>query len=125
MIQDCIFCKIVNKDISARIVYENDSVIAFYDVHPLAPVHVLIIPKKHIPSMNELIKDDISVIPDMFIAAGKIVEDHNIARDGYKLLVRTGVCGGQEVPHVHLHVIGGAQLHEDIHAVGSSHGDVE
>ena len=115
--KNCIFCKIVHKELSARIVYETDSIVAFHDVHPLAPVHVLIIPKKHICSMNDVTDVDVALIAEMFLAAKTIAYDLNIAESGYKLLIRTGEHGGQEVPHIHLHVIGGAMLAEDIHVM--------
>ena len=111
---DCIFCKIIAGEISAKKVYEDDFVFAFYDIHPIAPVHVLIIPKKHIESVNNLEKGDVEIMGNMFLAAKKIVFELGIAEKGYKLLVRTGRDGGQEVPHIHMHLLGGARLREDI-----------
>ena len=112
---DCIFCKIVEKKVDAKIVFENKEIIAFSDIHPLAPVHILIIPKKHIASINEVNDPaDAKLLGDMIIAARDIAKKMNIADDGYKLLFRTGKDGGQEVDHIHLHLIGGAPLHEEI-----------
>ena len=108
----CIFCKIINKEILADIVFEDDLVLAFKDVNPLAPVHVLIIPKRHVESMNDL--EDEVLLGRMLAQAVKIAKDLKISENGYKLLIRTGGDGGQEIPHVHLHLIGGAKLKEEI-----------
>ena len=115
--ENCIFCKIVDKVVPAQIVSETNAVLAFHDVHPIAPVHILIIPKGHIESMNDITDDHADVIAEIFFTAKKIAAEKGIAYDGYKLLIRTGVHGGQEVPHIHLHLIGGTQLSEDIHPV--------
>ncbi|MDD5084139.1 MAG: histidine triad nucleotide-binding protein [Candidatus Moranbacteria bacterium] len=112
-----IFTKIIQKEVPADIVYEDDEVLAFKDVHPIAPVHVLIIPKKEIPSINDLQDSDQLLMGKMLLVARNIARDLNISEKGYKLLFRTGKHGGQEIPHVHLHLIGGARLHEDIRPV--------
>ena len=112
---DCAFCKIVNKELAADVVYEDDSVLAFHDIRPLAPVHVLIIPKKHIESVNDLQAGDEQLAGHMVLIAKKIAADLQTSEEGYKLLFRGGEWGGQEVGHVHLHLIGGAKLHENIH----------
>lgn len=114
---DCVFCKITNKEIKARIVYEDSDVLAFPDVHPLAPVHILVIPKKHIESVNSLARQDIPLAGKMIIVAKEIAEKEGIKDRGYKLLLRVGSDGGQEVPHIHLHLLGGARLAENIHPV--------
>lgn len=111
---DCIFCKIAKKEIPSEEVYEDDQVFAFKDAHPLAPVHVLIIPKRHIESINDLKETDEALVGHIVLIAKKIAEDLNISKNGYKLLFRTGKHGGQEVEHIHLHLIGGAKLHEEI-----------
>ncbi|MFA7170072.1 MAG: histidine triad nucleotide-binding protein [Candidatus Paceibacterota bacterium] len=111
---NCLFCEIIKGEISAEKVYEDDFVFAFRDIHPIAPVHILIIPKKHIASINNLVEEDVKIMGNMFLSAKKIAEDVRIAEKGYKLLVRTGRDGGQEVPHIHMHLLGGARLHEDI-----------
>ncbi len=110
----CIFCKIINKEITADIVYEDNEILAFSDVSPLAPIHILIIPKKHIESINDLGKNDIDLIGNMILQAKNIAKKLKISEKGYKLLFRTGVHGGQEVPHIHLHLIGGAEMYEKI-----------
>ncbi|MFA5925910.1 MAG: histidine triad nucleotide-binding protein [Parcubacteria group bacterium] len=111
---DCVFCKIARKEISADVLYEDDEVIAFRDLHPIAPVHVLVIPKKHIKSIAEITEKDEKLMGRLIIAAKKIADDLHISKKGYKLLIRVGEHGGQEVGHIHLHLIGGARLKEDI-----------
>jgi histidine triad (HIT) family protein len=110
----CIFCGIIKKQTDTRILYEDDAVLAFPDSNPLAPVHVLIIPKKHIASVTEIEPGDEGLMGHLILAAKRIAEQLDISRDGYKLLIRAGSHGGQEVSHLHLHLIGGAPLLEDI-----------
>ncbi len=112
---NCIFCNISNGVVPTKMAYESATVVAFADIHPIAPVHFLIVPRKHIVSMNDIDTEHAPVIAEMFIAAVQIAKDYHIADDGYKLLIRTGKHGGQEVPHIHLHIIGGALLSENIH----------
>ena len=113
----CLFCKIVKKEIKADIVYEDPDVLAFRDIHPLTPVHVLIIPKRHIESLNDLTRKDTELAGKIVIAAKEIAEKEGIKDSGYKLLTRVGRHGGQEVPHIHFHLLGGARLSENIHPV--------
>ena len=110
----CIFCKIITHEFPAAVVYESDKVMAFKDVHPLAPVHILIVPKRHIESINDLTDSDKELAGEMILAAKKIADDFDISPKGYKLLFRVGKWGGQEVSHVHMHLIGGAKLYEHI-----------
>lgn len=113
--EECIFCKIVEKKVDAKIVFEDDAIVAFNDIKPLAPVHIVIIPKKHLASVNEIVSpDDVQLLGNMLVAARDIAIKLGIAKDGYKLLFRVGKHGGQEVNHLHLHLIGGAPLHEEI-----------
>jgi histidine triad (HIT) family protein len=114
-----IFTQIIAKEIPAGkgLVYEDDDIMAFHDIHPLAPVHVLIIPKKEISSINELEDTDGELMGKMLLVARNIARDLNISEKGYKLLYRVGEYGGQEIQHIHLHLIGGARLHEDIRPV--------
>lgn len=115
--EDNIFLKIIRKEIPADIVYENDEILAFCDIRPIAPVHILIIPKKPIESMADVEEEDAPLIGKMFLAAKRIAEDLNISEKGYKLLIRVGRDGGQEVPHLHLHLLGGAKLAENIYPI--------
>jgi len=109
---DCIFCQIANKEIPVELLHEDDLVVAFRDIKPIAPVHILVIPKAHIASVNE-IKDE-ALAGRLIMVAKKLAGDLGIADDGYKLLLRVGRHGGQEVLHVHLHLLGGAKLAEGI-----------
>ncbi len=120
--EKCVFCKIANKEISSEnIEYEDKTVIAFPDMHPIAPVHILIIPKKHIASINDLPENEEGekIAGKLIMIAKKLAKKKGIDKDGYKLLFRTGKYGGQEVPHIHLHLIGGAPLSEDIKPIYS------
>ncbi|MDZ4384854.1 MAG: histidine triad nucleotide-binding protein, partial [Candidatus Moranbacteria bacterium] len=112
---DCIFCKIAKKEIPAEVAFENDDLIAFNDRNPLAPVHILIIPKRHIASINDFGMADVELVGQMILVGKNIAEDLSISEKGYKLLFRVGEWGGQEGPHSHLHLIGGARLSEDIY----------
>jgi len=114
---DCIFCKIINKEIPASIVFEDEDVIAFKDRNPIAPVHILVIPKKHISSVADAEEKDTLLAGKLIMAAKKIAEDLEISDKGYKLLVRVGKGGGQEIDHIHLHLLGGAKLAENIHPI--------
>lgn len=116
-VSECIFCKIVKKEIPSEIVYEDEQVIAFKDINPIAPVHILIIPKKHIPTIADIQKEDIELMGRLIFVAKNIADDFAITKQGYKLLFRVGEHGGQEVNHIHLHIIGGAPLFEDIHPI--------
>jgi len=112
--EKCIFCEIIQKQTATRILYEDDSVLAFPDSNPLAPVHVLLIPKKHIASVTEVEPEDEVPMGHLIMVAKRLAEELGISREGYKLLIRAGRHGGQEVSHLHLHLIGGAPLLEDI-----------
>jgi histidine triad (HIT) family protein len=113
----CVFCKIAKKEIPADILYEDDLVVAFRDLHPIAPVHILVIPKKHTESIADLKDADEQLAGRLILTAKKVAEDLNISEKGYKLMFRVGEHGGQEVKHIHLHLLGGARLSEDIRPV--------
>lgn len=115
--KECLFCKIVKGEIPKDFVYQDQKVVAFKDIHPLAPVHILIVPKRHIEHIGEITKSDIPLIGRLVWVAKKIASDLDISDSGYKLLFRVKEHGGQEIPHIHLHLIGGAKLTEDIHPV--------
>lgn len=104
---DCLFCKIIKKEIPSEIVYEDDSFISFKDINPKAPVHLLIVPKEHIPSVNHLKEENKELIGDLFLLAKKIAQEQGIKETGYKLLFNVGRGGGQIVDHIHLHLMGG------------------
>lgn len=107
---DCIFCKIVAREIPADIVYSDEHVTAFRDLHPVAPTHILIVPNKHIPSNREVEEDDAPVLGRLFLTARRLAEEERIAVDGYRLILNTGPHGGQEIYHLHLHLIGGRRM---------------
>ncbi len=107
---DCVFCKIVAGEIPADILYQGDKVIAFRDINPLAPTHLLIIPKQHIPSLGHLSEAELSLIGDMVNTANQLAKREGIAESGYRLVINCGKQGGQLVPHLHMHLLGGRQL---------------
>mgnify|MGYP000906749022 CR=1 FL=1 len=107
---DCIFCKIVNKEIPSEILYEDDNILAFKDINPVAPVHVLVIPKKHIISVNDIIDQDVQVIGNIFVVIKKLATQLGVAETGYRVVTNTGKDGGQVVGHLHFHLIGGKEL---------------
>jgi histidine triad (HIT) family protein len=107
---DCLFCKIANKELDADIIYEDDNCIAFNDINPKAPTHVLVIPKKHIATMNDISDDETELAGHLFQIAKKIAKDLDIAEAGYRVLMNCNQGGGQEVYHIHLHLLGGRQM---------------
>jgi histidine triad (HIT) family protein len=108
---DCIFCKIAEKKIPSKIVHEDDKVVAFDDVNPQAPTHVLVIPRKHVASIAELNEADSGLLTHLMMTGNKIAKQKGIAEGGYRLVVNTGKNGGQTVFHLHLHVLGGRPMH--------------
>ncbi|OGF48533.1 MAG: histidine triad nucleotide-binding protein [Candidatus Firestonebacteria bacterium RIFOXYA2_FULL_40_8] len=106
----CIFCKIVQKQIPAKIVYEDEKVLAFEDSTPQAPVHILIIPKEHIPTVNDINESHKEILSALFAVAKKIAEENNIAQRGYRLVMNTNAEAGQSVFHIHLHILGGRHM---------------
>ena len=107
---DCIFCKIVNKEISSEIVYEDEEILAFKDIHPAAPIHILVIPKKHIASVVEIDPADEILIGKIYTAINKIAEQQGVAEKGFRVIVNCGKDGGQEVGHLHFHLLAGKKL---------------
>ncbi len=105
---DCIFCKIVKKEIPASIVYEDDKVLAFNDISPQAPVHILVIPKVHVQGIAEL--TDMGTVKDLFAVMKKIAVEKGIDQTGYRIVVNHGKNAGQAVPHLHFHLLGGRPL---------------
>ncbi len=110
MEQDCIFCKIVAGQIPSTKVYEDDQILAFRDIHPVAPVHVLIVPKKHIASINEVQPEDEPLMGRLFTVAKQVADEAGIAQSGYRSIINTGPDSGQDVHHLHWHVIGGQRM---------------
>ena len=107
---DCLFCGIVAGEIPADLVYESEDVVAFRDISPQAPTHVLVIPRKHISTINDLEDEDQKLIGSMFLAAKQIAEDEGISERGYRAVMNCNEGAGQSVFHIHLHVLGGRNL---------------
>lgn len=102
---ECIFCNIINKKIPAEFIYENDSVVAFPDIHPKAPIHILIVPREHIISVNDLRKEHAPLITALMLAAPAVAEKLEVKGGGYKLAFNVGKGGGQMVDHIHMHLL--------------------
>lgn len=107
---DTIFDKIIKREIQADIVFEDDQVLAFRDIAPQAPVHILIIPKIRIATINDIGKGDEALVGHLFTTASKIADQEGIAQDGYRVVMNCNDAGGQSVYHIHLHLLGGKQL---------------
>ena len=107
---DCIFCKIIAGEIPSKKIYEDDKVLAFYDISPAAPVHFLVIPKEHIESANALNENNSDVVAHIFKVINKLVVELGIAEKGYRIVNNCGEDGGQTVKHLHFHVLGGRSL---------------
>jgi histidine triad (HIT) family protein len=105
-----IFTKIINREIPAAIVYEDDECIAFKDIDPKAPVHILIVPKKEIPSLADVTESDEALLGHLLVKAAEIAKDQGVSNSGYRIVVNTNPDGGQEVYHVHVHLLGGRQM---------------
>lgn len=102
-----LFLKIINREIPADIVYENEDVLAFRDINPQAPVHILIIPKKHIRTVNDIASEDAELIGNLYLAARQIAHEEGISEEGYRLVMNCNEAAGQMVFHIHLHLLGG------------------
>ncbi|HBC84534.1 MAG TPA: histidine triad nucleotide-binding protein [Clostridiales bacterium] len=112
--EDCIFCKIIKGDIPADKVYEDDEILAFKDINPAAPIHMLVIPKKHITNLLEIETEDEILITKIYKVINKIVNDMNIEKDGFRVIVNCGRDAGQEVMHLHFHLLAGKKLGDKI-----------
>jgi histidine triad (HIT) family protein len=110
MTTDCIFCKIVAGEIPSELLYQDEEVIAFHDINPAAPTHLLIVSRKHIPSVAQLTESELPLIGHMTGVANQLAREHGIAESGYRLVINCGEQGGQAVPHLHMHLLGGRAL---------------
>jgi histidine triad (HIT) family protein len=108
---DCLFCKIINREIPASFVYEDDNVVAFNDINPQAPTHVLVVPRRHIASLNDLTPDDDQIVGEVVRRAAAIARQRGISAGGFRTVFNTNREAGQTVFHVHLHLIGGRAMH--------------
>ncbi|MGA8891434.1 MAG: histidine triad nucleotide-binding protein [Anaeromyxobacteraceae bacterium] len=107
---DCLFCKIARKEIPAKLLFEDEDVVAFEDINPQAPVHALVVPRKHIPSLNELAPEDDALVGKMARVAAAIARERGVAEAGWRSVVNVGREGGQLVFHVHMHCMGGRPM---------------
>jgi histidine triad (HIT) family protein len=104
---ECIFCRIIQRETPAKVVYEDESVLAIEDIHPQAPVHLLLMPRKHIPSLSELTSDDEPVIGRLLGVAARLAREKAVEETGYRTVINNGTGAGQSVFHLHLHLLGG------------------
>jgi histidine triad (HIT) family protein len=110
-VSDCLFCKIISKKIPAKIIYEDETVAAFEDVNPQAPVHTLVVPKKHISTTLDITEEDHALIGKMFAVANKIAGEKKVSQRGFRLVMNTNREAGQSVYHIHLHLLAGRPMH--------------
>ncbi len=111
---DCLFCSIIKGDIPSAKVYEDETVYAFKDINPMAPVHVLIVPKEHISSMNDVTAENSAVIAHIYEVAAKLAKELGIAESGFRVVSNCGADGGQTVFHLHFHLLGGKKLNVEM-----------
>lgn len=111
--EECVFCQIASGEIPSETVFHDQDLIAFYDIEPKAPVHILVIPRQHIRSVAEIEKGDQVLVGNMIWVAKYLAESHRIS-DGYKIVFNTGISAGQTVPHMHLHLLGGQRFGEEV-----------
>jgi histidine triad (HIT) family protein len=110
MPEDCLFCKIFAREIPAKEVFRDDDIVAFEDIRPVAPTHVLVIPKEHVPSIHDLTRDQGPMLARMMEVANRIADERKVDRDGYRLVFNKGPQAGQSVYHLHLHLLGGRAM---------------
>jgi len=114
MVEEYLFCRIISREIPSDVVYQDDEFLAFKDIHPQAPTHILIIPKTHFDSLVEISDQQEKLMGRLVIIAKKLAEKEGLAKNGYRLVLNCGAEGGQVVPHLHLHLIGGRKLNGKI-----------
>lgn len=112
--EDCIFCKIIKGEIPSNKVYEDDEILAFHDINPAAPIHILVIPKKHISMLTDVKKEDEALIGRIYTTINKIAEKEGFKEQGYRVIANCGRDSGQEVMHIHFHILGGKKLGDKI-----------
>lgn len=109
--EDCLFCKIVRREIPAKVIYEDEACLAFEDIHPQAPVHVLVIPRKHLASLAEMTPEDEILAGHLLAVAARLARERGLESKGYRAVVNHGAWGGQTVFHLHVHLMGGRVFH--------------
>ena len=112
--ENCLFCKIVKGEIPSKKVYEDEEILAFCDINPQAPIHILVVPKKHIKSLADMEKEDEALIGKIFGVINKISEEQGFKHEGYRVITNCGKNGGQSVKHLHFHILAGKKLGEKI-----------
>ena len=112
--ENCVFCKIINKEISSDIVYEDDEIIAFKDINPATPIHILVVPKKHIETLLDVKKEDSELIAHIYQVINKVARDNNFADDGFRVITNCGRDSGREVMHIHFHILAGTKMGDKI-----------
>jgi len=110
----CVFCRIVSGSLPGDIVYRDDEVLAFRDIHPMAPTHIIIVPREHIPSVNDATEQQRALLGKLMLVGKKLAEQEKIAGKGYRLVANCGPEGGQVVPHLHMHLLGGRRLDDEL-----------
>ncbi|MHB9025823.1 MAG: histidine triad nucleotide-binding protein [Armatimonadota bacterium] len=110
MPQDCLFCRIADLEIPTQLLYQDHLLVAFRDINPQAPTHILIVPKKHIPNMLHLTDGDAEMLGKVFEVAADLARKDGVAEDGFRLVVNTGLAAGQSVEHIHFHLLGGREM---------------
>ena len=112
--ENCLFCKIIKGEVPCKKIYEDEEILAFEDINPAAPIHILVIPKKHITSLAHLEKQDEAIVGKIYGVINKIAEEQGFKEDGYRVIVNCGKNGGQEVMHLHFHLLAGKKFGEKI-----------
>ncbi len=110
----CVFCRIVSGSLPGDIVHQDDEVVAFRDIHPIAPTHIIIVPRAHIASLNDAVEQNSALLGRLMLVGKRLAERENIAGRGYRLVVNCGPEGGQVVPHLHMHLLGGRRLDDEL-----------
>jgi histidine triad (HIT) family protein len=108
--ESCLFCKIINKEIPASMVFEDEKMIAFNDINPQAPIHILLIPREHFSSLNEIPEEKKNILSHLLLKARQIAQEKEIAEKGYRIVLNTARDSGQEVFHIHFHLLGGRRM---------------
>ncbi len=111
MVADCIFCQIIRRQAFAKIVFEDETVAAFEDLHPQAPVHLLVVPRKHLPSLKEVTQNDEPLLGRLLVVAAQLARERGLEATGYRTVINNGSWAGQSVDHLHVHVVGGRVFH--------------
>jgi len=112
--EDCIFCKIARGEIPCNKVYEDDKVLAFDDINPMAPVHVIVVPKQHIPTLMDVARENMNIMGDIFTAVKEVAKIKKIEEKGFRTVINCNEEGGQLIFHLHIHVLGGERLKDDL-----------